>query len=245
MKLKLIIGTVFLFLELIVITIFSAYCINQISLRSKIIFNENNLSLSYAKQMQQTIEKINLMNIEKVLYPKDKIDNIEFQNLNNKFESIIQMESSNITENGEKEAVQAIADMYNSYKEYNKSAQNKNIHEYYRIIQPIYNNISKEISMIYEINYNAVIIKNKNIEHLVNHSYIVLSIIGTIFLLVSFVLVINLPSIVNPVKNIRNKLVKIMYILDIKNSKHYNDDIKQIDEYLEELITKIEDTTPK
>jgi hypothetical protein len=73
-KAKLTLGIVFLFVEFLIITLFSAYSIYSISKQSEKIMKDNNLSIQYAENMQQAIDQINAYQIA-ILFNPSKMNN--------------------------------------------------------------------------------------------------------------------------------------------------------------------------
>jgi hypothetical protein len=58
-KTKLVLAIVFLFVEFLIVSLFSLYFIFKISQQNNLITKDNNLSIGYSENMLQSIDKIN------------------------------------------------------------------------------------------------------------------------------------------------------------------------------------------
>jgi hypothetical protein len=103
---KLTLGIVFLFIEFLVIALFSAYSIYNISKQSERIMKDNNLTIQYAESMLQTIDRINALQLAVLFNPAQTKQENELAGLYENFEENLNKEAKNITEPGEKELLQ-------------------------------------------------------------------------------------------------------------------------------------------
>ena len=115
-KEKLTLGIVFLFIEFLVIALFGAYSIYNISQQSEKIMKDNNLSIQYAENMLQTIDQINALQLAVLFNPSKTKQENELAGLYEKFEENLNKEAKNVTEPGEKELLQSLTGEYKSYK---------------------------------------------------------------------------------------------------------------------------------
>jgi nitrogen fixation/metabolism regulation signal transduction histidine kinase len=115
---------------------------------------------------------------------------------------------------------------------------------YYSILLPAVNEIKFALFAISDINMNAIIRKNRTANDTAGHSYIILSIIATIFFLVFFAFIFGFPKyIADPIEilaknvnEIANKNFKVRMELNTNDefgqiSKAFNDIVVSLEEY--------------
>ncbi len=115
---------------------------------------------------------------------------------------------------------------------------------YYSILLPTVNEIKLALYAISDINMNAIIRKNRTANDTAGHSYIILSIIATIFFLVFFAFIFGFPKyIADPIEilaknvnEIANKNFKVRMAFNTNDefgqiSKAFNDIVVRLEEY--------------
>jgi methyl-accepting chemotaxis protein len=109
-------GMIFLFLIILVLSIFSGYYMNKLSAKTSAILKENYLSVVYARDMTQGI-----MNIDRELtlaiLKKFPPDTIRIMDALNHFGKSLADEKNNITEPGEDRLVADIESVYLVYRD--------------------------------------------------------------------------------------------------------------------------------
>ena len=85
-KTKLISGIVFLFAEFLIVSLCSLYFIFKISQQNNLITKDNNLSIGYAENMLQSIDRINDIKASSVFNPHYLLNESEFSGFLQKFE---------------------------------------------------------------------------------------------------------------------------------------------------------------
>src|SRR6185369_5931929 len=100
LKTKIALGGTFLFALLILVGAVSFYYLNRLSEESKAIIKANYETLNYSREMLNELDSLN----------KNKID-VE------RFEKNLQLQESNITEQGEKELTILLRKNFNSLKD--------------------------------------------------------------------------------------------------------------------------------
>ena len=208
-KAKLTLGIVFLFVEFLVITLFSAYSIYNISKQSEKIMKDNNLSIQYAENMQQAIDQINAYQVAILFNPSKMNNENELSGFYNKFEEYSRKEANNVTEPGEKELLHSLTDEYKSYKmSVSEIHAIKNRYDFYfQKVLPKYNSLKSKIYHISEINMQSITKKNENVNAYERRSYVILTIIASICFLLSVTFIFNFPSIIlDPIKQVSESL---------------------------------------
>jgi NtrC-family two-component system sensor histidine kinase KinB len=118
------IGILFLFVIILVLSVFSAYYLNRMSGKTSAILQENHLSVSYAREMAESLLKINQEITNSFLTGKNPDKSLVHKEMN-LFGNSLQLEKSNITEVGEDQLVSGITAGFVTYSDslakYNKS----------------------------------------------------------------------------------------------------------------------------
>jgi methyl-accepting chemotaxis protein len=230
-KAKLTLGIVFLFVEFLIITLFSAYSIYSISKQSEKIMKDNNLSIQYAENMQQAIDQINAYQIAILFNPSKMNNDNELIGSYNKFEEYLRKEANNVTEPGEKELLHSLTGEYESYKiSVSEIHAIKNRYDFYfQKVLPKYHSLKSKIYHISEINMQSIIKKNENVTGYERSSYVILTIIASICFLLSVTFIFNFPSIIlDPIKQVSECLKSV-------SNKNYDFhlDFRSADEFKE------------
>ena len=208
-KAKLTLGIIFLFVEFLVITLFGAYSIYSISQQSEKIMKDNNLSIQYAENMLQAIDQINALQLAVLFNPSKPNVASELAGLYDKFEENLKKEANNVTEPGEKELLQALADEYTGYKVpvaeiiaiKDKSAF------YFQILSSKHQAIKTQIYHISDLNLQAIMLKNERVNRYERRSYVILTVIASICFLLSIVFIFNFPGMISdPIRQLSESL---------------------------------------
>jgi two-component system, NtrC family, sensor histidine kinase KinB len=109
-------GMIFLFLIILVLSVFSGYYMNKLSGKTSAILKENYLSVVYARDMSES-----LMNMDRELttsyLKKVTPDTVMISGALDRFSKSLAYEKNNITESGEGELVAEIEAGYKIYKD--------------------------------------------------------------------------------------------------------------------------------
>jgi two-component system, NtrC family, sensor histidine kinase KinB len=208
-KEKLTLGIFFLFIEFLVIALFGAYSIYNISLQSEKIMKDNNLSIQYAENMLQTIDGINILQLAILLNPAPNNQRNELAGLYDKFEENLKKEANNVTEPGEKELLQSLTGEYQSYKvsvAEIDAVKDKSAF-YFQHLLSKYNSIKMQIYHISDLNMQAILKKNESVNRYERHSYVILTIIASLCFLLSIIFIFNFPGMIsNPIRQLSESL---------------------------------------
>jgi len=208
-KEKLTLGIAFLFIEFLVIALFGAYSIYTISQQSEKIMKDNNLSIQYTENMLLAIDQINALQLAVLFNPSQPNGESELAGLYNTFEENFKKEAKNVTEPGEKELLQAVADEYKNYK-----VPVAKIHAikdksgfYFQKLLSEHQALKAKLYQISDLNMQAILNKNESVNRYERRSYVILTIIASICFLLSIVFIFNFPSMIsNPIRQLSESL---------------------------------------
>ena len=109
-------GMIFLFLIILVLSVFSGYYLNKLSGKTSAILKENYLSVVYAREMSEGIMNIN-QEITTSFLMNSKSDSLKIVKELNFINKSLLAEKSNITEPGEDKLVSGIESDYLEYRD--------------------------------------------------------------------------------------------------------------------------------
>lgn len=166
-KNKVWLGTVFLFLMLLLIGGVCIYYLVKFRNDAKAVLEDNYASLKYCHAMQKQLDSIP---VDYALFIK-------------KFEAELLQQENNITEPGEQQATSMLRKYFGSIK--NKDTAVHNIKE-----------IKRQLAHIVQINMGAIQQKKKYADDTADYAFAYISIVASIVLLVAFNFLLNFPSVV-------------------------------------------------
>jgi nitrogen fixation/metabolism regulation signal transduction histidine kinase len=198
--------------------------------------------------MLKSIDKINDFNSSSIFNPHFVPDRKELSLFLTNFEKNLVNEENNITETGEKELARSVRENFEKLKSLMADSVRSSVEDksgyYYTILLPTVSEIKFALFAISDVNMNAIIRKNQTANDTAGHSYIVLSIIATIFFLVFFVFIFGFPKyITDPIEilaknvnEIANKNFKVRMAFNTNDefgqiSKAFNDIAVSLEEY--------------
>jgi two-component system, NtrC family, sensor histidine kinase KinB len=237
-KTKLILAFVFLLVEFLFVSLFSLYFIFKISQQNNLITKDNNLSINYSENMLQSIDKINDFNSSSIFNPHFVPDRTELSLFLTNFEKNLVNEENNITETGEKELAQSVRENFEKLKSLMSDSVRSSVEDksgyYYTILIPTVNEIKFALFAISDVNMNAIVRKNQTANDTAGHSYIVLSIIATIFFLVFFAFIFGFPKyIADPIEILAKNVNEIANKnFKVRMAFNTNDEFGQFQKHL-------------
>ena len=246
-KTKLILAFVFLLVEFSCVSLFSLYFIIKISKQNNLITKNNNLSISYSENMLQSIDKINDFNSSSIFNRHFIPDRKELSLFLANFEKNLVNEENNITETGEKELAQSVRENFEKLKSLMSDSVRSSIEDksgyYYTILLPTVNEIKFALFAISDVNMNAIIRKNQTANDTAGHSYIVLSIIATIFFLVFFAFIFGFPKyIADPIEILAKNVNEIANKnFQVRMEFNTNDEFGQISKAFNDIAVSLEE----
>lgn len=181
-KTKLRLGFGFLFVVVLLFGSISLYYMNQISVSAKVILKDNYETLSYTREMRSILDQNDLP-----LTP----------GLQKKFAKQLSLESKNVTENGEGEAV---ATLKQAFQELNNPLQQK----------PALAKIRSQLTIIDKLNMDGIVRKNDVAQKSVEKASLYLITAASFCFLVLFSFIVNFPGFVaNPLREFSEAIQEI------------------------------------
>lgn len=170
-KAKLTIGVGLLFLMILLLAIISGRYVYQLKADTANILKANYNTLQYGRNMLLALEDVGTDTTALVAFSRN-----------------LQDQQKNVTEPGEGETTQRIAD---HFVELQKNAGEENLKSFIR----------KDISELMRLNMEAIERKSERATATSENAILVISVVGTFCFIIAFVLLINLPAnIANPIK---------------------------------------------
>jgi methyl-accepting chemotaxis protein len=110
------IGMIFLFIIILVLSVFSGYYLNKLSNKTSAILKENYLSVVYAREMSEGLMAID-QEITTGFLTERNSDSLKIEKALGKINEALLLEKNNITEPGEDKLVSDIDNAYADYKD--------------------------------------------------------------------------------------------------------------------------------
>lgn len=177
-KTKLTLGVGLLFFLIILLSLVGTMYINALKNDTENILVANYNSLEYSRNMLSVLDE-------------------DTEKAQQKFETNLKNQESNITEVGEQEATTEVRNIFEAYKQ-NKSDR------------VLLGEIRKEIFKLMELNMQAIQRKSEVAKSTADKAVFWIAISGTLCFLIAFVLLVNLPSnIANPIQELTESIQQI------------------------------------
>jgi two-component system, NtrC family, sensor histidine kinase KinB len=194
---KFILGIVFFFVIIALLTIMSAFQVNKLSKKTSMVLMENEFSVIYARDMFDQLTNINMEITNSFL--NNRIPDSIFVNKSLKlFDKSLLLEKNNITEVGEDKLVSSIA---SGYKEYRDTVTNimktPGSIEKVANLQKNYKDLDQQLMQLSQMNEKAMNFKIDEANNSANKSLMLISIIGTLCFLIALSFAYNFASYFN------------------------------------------------
>lgn len=247
-KSKIYLGIIFLFSEFILITTISTYYIYHISNQTNLIMTDNNLSVKYAMNMLDSIEKINSLQTAATFNPQHVYDKTLMVSPIDDFEKNLISEEKNITEIGEKDIIQSVRMSFEKLKNLLKTPSNESLMKtpnlYFSIFIPIYSELKIKLNEVSNINMQAMERKTLQVKKTVTNEFNIILIISSICFLVTFSFIFNFPGyIARPIMEMTNRIKEIFnnnnYTMRLNHKS--NDEIGELAEVFNKMISILEE----
>lgn len=243
---KVTLGILFLFLEFSVIAVMTIYFLASINNRTELMIKNNYHSVQFAENMLQEIGEIHAAATSSCLNELHHTDDRSLDFLFKKFEENLKSEETNITEFGEKELAQSIHQKYFQYKTMiaKETIQSKNDRSsfYFVNISPLFNELKSSIFSVSNLNMQAIIQKNENLNASISDIYKKLTAALAFCFLITFSFMLNFPSyIARPIKEITEKIKEVAN-KNFKTRIHFTseNEFKQLAEAFNFMAEKLE-----
>ena len=173
-KNKIRLGTLFLFLLLILTGGASIYFMSKLKAESMNILRDNYKSISYGHTMQQQLNSMETSHHQSM----------------QRFDSALNLQENNITEKGEKEITDSIRIHFNNLKAGDTT-------------QEMIKTLQNEIQRILTLNMNAISLKNEKAQATANKALTIILFLSGLVFIISFTFLLNFPSVVTtPIKQL-------------------------------------------
>ncbi|HKG69758.1 MAG TPA: ATP-binding protein [Segetibacter sp.] len=180
-KKKIWLGTLFLFLLLLLTGGVGIYYMAKLKAEGKHVLQDNYESLSHCHTMQQQLNNGTVNDVKSI----------------KKFEDALKQQEANITEPGEKEATDTLRSDFTKLKSGDTSKQNLQ-------------SIEQQIEFILTLNMKAIQRKSTIAEKTAEDALTIIITLGGLVFLISFTFIVNFPSIVtNPISRLTEAIKEI------------------------------------
>jgi hypothetical protein len=190
-------GVVFLFIIILLLSIFSAFYLNKLSKKTSAILKENVISVVCARDMSEALNSIN-QEITNSFFNK-KIPDVLFIDKEIKlFEKSLKLEKNNITEIGEDKIASGIEVGFKEYRDFAvkfKSLQQSGTEISY--LQTKYNNLYPQLGALSKLNEKAIEIKTDDAKISAKNALVQMTIIGAMCFLIALSLTYSFSSYFN------------------------------------------------
>lgn len=159
---KFTIGILFFFVIILVISIFSAYYLNRLTMKTGAILRENHLSVVYARDMSEGLMSIN-QEITNCFLTNRSPDGTLIEKEVNLFNKSLRLEKNNITEAGEDKLVYGIETGFSEYRDTviklirSPKPVSKVLH-----LQDKFGNLYQQLVLLSQINEKAIELKTND-----------------------------------------------------------------------------------
>ena len=197
-KNKIRLGTLFLFLLLLLSGGMGIYNLVRLKNDAKMILEDNYESLDYCHIMQRQLDSFNI----------DRPDAIR------NFEDALRKQENNVTEPGEYDATAALRSDFDKLKKGDSST-------------PVIRDMHKQLYFILNANMNAIERKNSRTETKAENALALISVIAAVIFLVAFTFSFNFPSVLtDPIRKLTEAIQEISrknykYRIHIKNKDEF------------------------
>lgn len=194
---KFIIGILFFFVIITVLSVFSAYYLNKLSTKTNAILQENHNSVVYARTMSESIQSVNQEVINSFLIHKIPDSTLIRKELH-QFDQSLQLEKANITEPGEDIMVFGIEKGMGEYRDSIKSIVQRPVAiGSIFFLQNKYDGIYQQIAMISQINEKAIESKTNDAKLSAKNALIQMTIIATLSFIIALAFTYSFGSYFN------------------------------------------------
>lgn len=180
-KNKIRLGTLFLFLLLILTGGSSIYFMSKLKAEANNILRDNYKSLSYCHTMQQQLNLLETSYVQSI----------------KQFDTALSLQENNITEKGEGEITDSIKIHFNKLKAGDTTKESIKI-------------LQNEIQKILALNMNAISLKNAKAQATADKALTIILFLSALVFIISFTFLINFPSVVTtPIKQLTAAIKEI------------------------------------
>jgi hypothetical protein len=182
---KISIGLAFLFLIILVLSVFSAYYLNRLSNKTNAILKENYLSVVYAREMAEGLTSINQEILNSFLMNKNS-DSVFIGNKLALCSNILESAKNNITEAGEEELVMDIETEFAGYRDsISKISDSSKSIVNLQFFQNKFGTLYQKLGLLSQMNGEAIEIKTEDAKAFSKKATTQMTILGTVSFLIA------------------------------------------------------------
>lgn len=179
------IGLTFLFLIILVLSVFSAFYLNRLSRKTSEILKENYLSVVYAREMSESLTRINQELINGILLTENS-DSTLISNELIICNNILESAKNNITESGEEALIKEIETEYTAYKDsVNDTFNSHGSVDGLRYLQNKYGSLYQKLGLLSSINGTAIETKTDDAKAFSKKATTQMTVLGTLCFLIA------------------------------------------------------------
>ena len=196
-RVKFILGMVFLFIIILVLLGFSAFYLNKLSTKTGAILKENYVSVVYAREMTKGITNIS-QEITNSFLMNRKVDSLSVNDEMNSVSQKLQLEENNITEPGEDKLVASIKTGIDEYRQsvedYIKSP--RQVESILRL-QNSFVSLHQQLEVLSQMNGKAIEAKTDDAKASAKSALAQMTILGSLCFLIAFSFIYSFASYFN------------------------------------------------
>ena len=212
-KTKIFTGVLALFIVILILSVLGIYFINRIAQGSKGTIKDNYRSIEYATMMTKYLDEIYQLKAQEYLAAQNKIDISKLDQFKKEFQTNFNMEAHNITEVGERELVGELNQNYIKFIQVIEGKDENNSNSAKINLEAIiylYKITRDNILGIYQVNMDAILLRNGIAEHTSQEVTFYMAIVGIISILSTLLFIFRFPDkIVSPITELTKKIISI------------------------------------
>ena len=214
LRTKLFTALLLLFVVISLLATVGGYAVYKLEENSDAIVSDNFTSIDYTVSMFNSLDVIRQAQ-QKISSDPNYSPQVEqeYKKAKTDFESNFELLAANITEKNE---AKLVTELYENYKKYTarfETAQaNKRLSlaSYDNLLEPIYQETKNHLLVVYQINKNAVLVRNEYAKELAHTNSIFIITLGILSVGMTFVFILYFPIyITRPLVRIREKLQSV------------------------------------
>ncbi|SMO69052.1 ATP-binding protein [Fodinibius sediminis] len=247
-KSKLYVGIGLLAGFVVLLWISGSLFINMLAENSGAIIQDNIRSVSYAQQMEQSLNDLytsQMLSVARVT-GSDSVDTKDYQQSARQFEEVLQKQKANITETGEQELTRQLEKNYLAligFIESGESNQRTFSVPLNQQIASAYHRVQQNLSQLTTMNVDAIHRKNNIAQQTASNITLYMSIIGGLCSILGILMLIRFPNyIVDPIQELIRRIKAIA-------NRNYNqvlefqtgDEYQELAEAFNQMASKLQE----
>jgi two-component system, NtrC family, sensor histidine kinase KinB len=241
-------GMIFLFLIILLLSVFSGYYLNKLSQKNSAILKENYLSMVYAREMTEGILSIN-QEITSDFFSKRSIDNVKTGKYLDMITAGLTKEKHNITEPGEDKLVTGIDSGIAEFNDLvHKMMNNGSLSaEGIQHLQEISDKINQQLSVLSQMNGKALEVKTDDAKLYSKHALTNMTITASLCFLIGMSFSYSFAAYFNQRFSYLYEGIKQIVSSDFQQRLYFDgsDEFYEISLVINEMAAKLEKNKQK